>query len=469
MIPKILRSCGAAVFALLLASGAIFFYGETSSAGSLTQAPRPEHVILISVDGMPPDYYTEPEKLGLRAPTLTMMRQNGAHAEGMEGVYPTVTYPQHTTMVTGLRPAAHGIVQNRIFEAPSEPQTRYWYWYANALKAETLWTVAKKAGLTTAAVGWPVTVGAEIDYNIPEIYEPGESPATWKWTAKHSTPGLLEKALGPDLKKDSSVDERLTSVSEYIINTYRPNLLLLHLIELDGAHHRNGPRTKAGIETAEREDGYIRRIIEATRQAGIFEKTTFFVVSDHGFASIDKRFSPNVSLAKEGLITLDAAGKATAWKAAAWPAGGSCAIVLKDVNDKETEAKVISLFSKWAKQERSPIKQILTRADLRKLKAVPQAALMLEAAQGYSFDDTLTGAEVRDSGETYKGTHGYLPTDPRMNASLIIYGAGARSGAKLPLARMIDLAPSIAVLLKLKLPQPEGKPLKELLNGGVTR
>jgi hypothetical protein len=55
VIPKILRSCGAAVFALLLASGAIFFYGETSSAGSPTQAPRPEHVILISVDGMPPD------------------------------------------------------------------------------------------------------------------------------------------------------------------------------------------------------------------------------------------------------------------------------------------------------------------------------------------------------------------------------------------------------------------------------
>jgi predicted AlkP superfamily pyrophosphatase or phosphodiesterase len=103
------------------------------------------------------------------------------------------------------------------------------------------------------------------------------------------------------------------------------------------------------------------------------------------------------------------------------------------------------------------------------LKAVPQAALMLEAAPGYSFDETLTGAEVRDSGETYKGTHGYLPTDPRMRASLIIYGAGARSGAKLPLARMIDLAPSIAVLLKLKLPQPEGKPLKELLNNGVTR
>jgi predicted AlkP superfamily pyrophosphatase or phosphodiesterase len=466
---KALRSYGAAAAALLLVCGSIFICGQVLSAGKTTQAQRPEHVILISVDGMPPDYYTAPEKLGLRVPTLTMLRQGGAYAEGMEGVYPTVTYPQHTTMVTGLRPAAHGIVQNRIFEAPSEPQTRYWYWYAKELKAETVWTVAKKAGLTTAAVGWPVTVGADIDYNVPEIYEPGESPATWKWTEKHSTPGLLEKALGPDLKKDSKVDERLTSVSEYIIKNHRPNLLLLHLIELDGEHHRNGPRTKPGIETAEREDGYIHRIVEATKQAGIFEKTTFFIVSDHGFADIDKRFSPNVALAKEGLITLDGDGKATAWKAAAWPAGGSCAVVLKDANDKETEAKVNAIFSKWAKQEGSPIKQVVTRTELRKLEAVPQAALMLEAAPGYSFDDTLTGEEVRASGETYKGTHGYLPTDPRMRASLIIYGPGVRSGAKLPLARMIDLAPSIASLLKLKLPQPEGKPFKELLNSGATK
>jgi predicted AlkP superfamily pyrophosphatase or phosphodiesterase len=466
---KLLRSCVAAVVALLLLSGAIFNYGQAPGAGPKRQAPRPDHVILISVDGMPPDYYTAPEKLGLRAPTMTMMKQGGAYADGMEGVYPTVTYPQHTTMVTGLRPAAHGIVQNRIFEAPTEPQTRYWYWYANALKAETLWAVAKKAGLTTAAVGWPVTVGAEIDYNVPEIYDPNENPATWNWTAKNSTPGLLEEALGPGLKKDSSVDERLTSVGEFIIKNHRPNLLLIHLIELDAAHHRNGPRTKPGIETAEREDGYIHRIVEATRQAGVFEKTTFFIVSDHGFADINKRFSPNVALAKEGLITLDATGKATAWKAAAWPAGGSCPIMLKDANDKETEAKVGAIFSKWAKQKNSPIKQIVTRAELRELEAVPQAAMALEAAPGYSFDDTLTGEEARDSEETYKGTHGYLPTDPRMRASLIIYGPGARSGSKLPLARMIDLAPSIAVLLNLKLSRPEGKPFKELLDGGLTR
>ncbi|MEP7270811.1 MAG: ectonucleotide pyrophosphatase/phosphodiesterase [Acidobacteriota bacterium] len=459
---KLLRSSGTAVFALILVSGALLTYGPAQSATTNAQVAHPAHVIVISIDGMPPDYYTAPDKLGLRVPTLIGLKNAGAYAEGMEGVYPTVTYPQHTTMVTGLRPAVHGIIQNRIFEAPTDTQTKAWYWYANAIKTETLWTAAKKAGLKTAAVGWPVTVGADIDYNMPEITDPLTPSKTRDRIAQYSTPGLLEKAFGPDGKSDSSVDERLTTVSEYIIKAHRPNLLLIHLIELDGIHHREGPRTKPAIETAEREDAYVGRIVEATRQAGIFDRTTFFIVSDHGFASIDKMFSPNVILAREGLITVEG-GKATAWRAAAWPAGGSCAIVLKDANDKETEARVNVIFSGWARQAGSPIKQVVSRKELQRIKAIPQAALMLEAAPGFSSDDRVTGPEVRDSEKTYQGTHGYLPTNPAMRASLIISGVGVRNGAKMPLARMIDIAPSIAVLLNLNLPQAEGKPLRKLL------
>jgi len=417
---------------------------------------------MISIDGMVPDYYTAPERIGLRMPTLTMMKSAGAYADGVEGVYPTLTYPLHTTLVTGLRPAAHGIVQNRIFEAPTDPQTRAWYWYSRDLKTDTLWTLAKKAGLVTAAVGWPVTVGADINYNCPEIYEPGESPATWKQIAKYTTPGLLEKALGPDQGGTASTDEKYTRVSEYVIKSHKPNLLLVHLIELDGVHHRNGPRTKPGIEMAEREDGFVARILEATKQAGTFEKTTFFIVSDHGFANISKSFAANVVLAKEGLITLDAGGKASAWKAAAWPAGGSCAIVVKDPNDKQTEEKVFEVFSKIAKEPGSPLKQVTTRSGLKKMGAIPQAALMLEAASGYTFNENLTGDVVRDTAADYKGTHGYLPTNNEMRASLIIYGVGARNGTHVSLTRMIDTAPTIAGLLKLNL-HAEGKPLKNLV------
>jgi predicted AlkP superfamily pyrophosphatase or phosphodiesterase len=75
-----------------------------------------------------------------------MMKQNGAYAEGVEGVYPTVTYPAHTTLITGARPAIHGIVQNRIFEAPTEPQTKAWYWYSKDLKARDAVVEGQKSG-----------------------------------------------------------------------------------------------------------------------------------------------------------------------------------------------------------------------------------------------------------------------------------------------------------------------------------
>jgi predicted AlkP superfamily pyrophosphatase or phosphodiesterase len=420
------------------------------------------HVIIISIDGLIPDYYTAPAQLDLKVPNLIQMKLGGAVAQGVEGVYPTVTYPAHATIVTGVRPSVHGIVQNRIFEPPTTQKTLSWYWYAKDLKAEALWVIARRAGLSTAAVGWPVTVGADIDYNAPEIWDPTEEPVTWKRVAEHATPGLLEKALGPEAGKQMSEDERRTALSEFIISSYRPNLMLIHLIELDAAHHRSGPRSQQARSVAEREDALIGRIMASARKAGIFDKTTFFIVSDHGFARVDKKFRPNVVLVKEKLISLDASGKATAWKAAAWVAGGSCAIVLRDPADAETELKLMAAFSKIAARSVSPINRIINRQELARLAAVPQAAFMLEAAPGYCFDDALVGPEVVDA-ENYKGAHGYLPSRAEMRASLIIFGEGARKGASVSLARMIDIAPTAAALLGLSFSDAEGSPILELI------
>jgi predicted AlkP superfamily pyrophosphatase or phosphodiesterase len=439
-----------------------------ASQNQPAQTPPPRrdaHVIMISIDGLVPDYYLEPARLGLRVPNLVKMKLGGAYAEGVEGIFPTVTYPAHTTMITGVRPAVHGIVQNRIFEAPTAPQTREWYWFAEALKTETLWSMAKKAGLVTANVGWPVTVGADIDYNVPEIADPNENPPTGKRTAQYSTPGLLAKALAAGSGGDNTTDGRRCAISEYIINTYKPDLMLIHVIALDDVHHKSGPRTPAAFETAERMDGYVGRIIEATRKAGIFDQTTFFLVSDHGFADVNRKFEPNVVLVREKLITLGADGKPTDWKAAAWPAGGSCAIVLRDPNDKETAAKVTAIFTRIA-ASKGPINRVLNQAAMKRMEAVPTAVLMLDAAPGVSFGEELTGQETHEA-KDYRGTHGQLPTRAEMRSSLIVYGASARVGAKMALARMIDIGPTAAAVLGLSFLNAEGTPIAELLKPGV--
>ena len=457
----IIQRCGAAVLALIV--GIASFGGQAAAPKQNTVEPRRDgHLIMISIDGLVPEYYTSPTRLGLHVPTMIQMKLGGSYADGVEGVYPSVTYPAHTTLITGVRPAVHGIVQNRIFEPPTEPQTREWYWFSNALKSETLWGLAKKAGLVTAGVGWPVTVGADIDYNTPEIFDPNERPATPKRTIQYTTPALLPKLAGLDLHGDTTTDGRRTAVSEFIIKAYKPNLMLIHLVDLDSAHHRFGPGAPEALKTAEREDGYIGRIIAAVKEAGILDKATFFLVSDHGFAKVSKKFEPGVLLVKEKLITLDGSGKPTAWKAAAWPAGGSCAIVLRDPDDKETAAKVATVFAAVAKRNSGPLNRVLLPAELKQLGAVPTAVLMLEAAPGYSFGEELTGPELHDSGD-YLGTHGQLPSRADLRSALIVYGEAAKVGGRVPIARMIDVAPTASGVLGLAFDSIEGSPIRELV------
>lgn len=424
--------------------------------------PHPErHVVIISIDGMKPDYYTRSAELGIKVPNLTMIKLNGAYANGVEGVYPTVTYPSHTAIVTGANPAVHGIVQNTIFEAPTDPQTGSWYWYSNQLKAETLWQSAKKAGMTIGSVGWPVTVGAEIDYNVPEIWDPADHPISGKRAIENSTPGLIQKIVSAG--KIGKGDDFRTSAAEFIIKNYKPNLMLLHLIALDDAQHEFGPLTPKAFETVETEDGYIGRVLQAVKDSGVMDQTTVFIVSDHGFAAISKKFEPDVVLVKAGLITLGPDGKPTSWKAAAWPDGGSCAIVLKDPEDKETDRKVTEIFTKLVGKDSSPLNRVVARKELNKMEAIPQAAIMLEGNPGYSFGQALTGPSVHESGPNSRGTHGYLPSRVEMRASLMIYGEAAKVGGQVTVARMVDIGPTVASILGVELADAEGHPIPELV------
>ena len=110
------------------------------------QQPARVPVIVISIDGLMPDYVLEADKRGLKIPNLRRLLREGAFATGVVGVTPTVTYPSHTTLLTGVSPAKHGIATNTPFD-PYSKNMGGWYWYAEDVKVPTLWEVAGKAGL----------------------------------------------------------------------------------------------------------------------------------------------------------------------------------------------------------------------------------------------------------------------------------------------------------------------------------
>src|SRR5512147_2841025 len=128
-------------------------------------------LIVLSVDGMHPSLYRSASELGLNVPNLCDLAACGASAEAVESIYPSSTYPAHATLVTGVAPRVHGIYSHLTSLDPTE-SARPWHWFAAAIDVPTLWNLARSHGLKTAAISWPVSAGAPIDFNIPEIWDP---------------------------------------------------------------------------------------------------------------------------------------------------------------------------------------------------------------------------------------------------------------------------------------------------------
>jgi predicted AlkP superfamily pyrophosphatase or phosphodiesterase len=194
---------------------------------------------------MKPDYVLEADKHGLKIPNLRYMVKEGAYAEGVVGVVPTVTYPSHTTMITGVWPDKHGIYANTTFD-PEQKNQQGWYWYSEDIKAPTLWDAARAAGLATASVNWPVSVGAKVNYLIPEIWRAG-TEEDHKLLRALATPEMLtalEKELGPyaePLGSDLASDRLRTKFAIAILHKYKPKFITVHLSSLDHIEHETDP------------------------------------------------------------------------------------------------------------------------------------------------------------------------------------------------------------------------------------
>lgn len=402
---------------------------------------------------------------GLSIPNLMALRYAGSAADGVEVSYPSMTYPSHTSLATGVAPVRHGIVSNTQFDPPNG--SRAWYFERTAMKVPAIWDVARARGLETAGVSWPVTVGADMSVLYPES---NQAPRDTTWLARaraDSTPGLIDevvKALGGfgenDNRNPVERDRFAAAAATHIIRTERPNLLMVHLMQTDSAQHADGPGSPAARAAIERIDAHIGEIVQATDEAGIRSRTAFVISGDHGFSRVHAIIQPNVVLRDGGWLKTDDRGRITEWQAASH----ATAIRLRDPSDHELAARVEQAFAKLAGGRYRGIFRIVSRAELDALGAYPEAAFFVEPAEGYYVSDGVAGGAVL-VGATRHGAHGFLPTEARMHTGLIAAGAGIRAGVPLPLVRQIDIAPTVARLLGLEMPSADGVPLVGLLAG----
>ncbi|EOR93863.1 AP superfamily protein [Arcticibacter svalbardensis MN12-7] len=418
-------------------------------------AQQVKHVIIISIDGFRPDFYREDT---WATPTLHKMVEEGVSADGVRGVFPSVTYPSHTTIITGAKPLKHGIYYNSPFEA--EGSTGRWYWETSLIKVPTLWDAAGKAGLKTASVYWPVSSGAKIDYNIPEVWTLDTNVDRVAPVRALSTPkGLFEeielnatgKLDAQKLSSDfSSADENGSRMVAYLIGKYKPNLLTFHIFAVDHAEHndgRDGDHVRTAVAGA---DHAVNNILEAIEQAGIKDSTTVIVTGDHGFVNVHTSVSPNVWLAQNGLYTRTN-GKLN-WKAQFHTSGAAAFLMLKDPKDVKTLAQVQQILNALPESQKK-LFRVVNRAELDKVGSDPNAALALAPIEGISMSSSLTGNALKPASG---GTHGFYPDFQHIQTGFIVSGAGVKKNVTLPLIGLEDIAPLAAKLLGINFDAPDG-------------
>ncbi len=426
--------------------------------GALPSAVLAEPVLLISIDGLQPADVIEADKRGIEIPNLKRFVTEGSYASGVRGVLPTVTYPSHATLMTGASPAKHGIIGNNSFD-PMQINQGGWYWYASDIKVPTLWDAAAKAGMTTANVHWPVSVKADaVKWNIPQIWRTGHADDA-KLLKALATPGLiesLEAKLGdyaPGIDESIQGDETRGRFAVELITREKPDFATVYLTALDHEQHSEGPDTPQAHAILKRIDAIIGRLIEAQLQA--HPDSVIAVASDHGFSKVDTEINLYRAFIDAGLITLDANGKVKSWEASPWNSGGSSAVVLSRPDDEALKARVADLLAKLKADPKSRIAAIADRSEVAKMGGNSEASFYV-GFQPNAYAGGFKGKDaplVGPSGS--KGTHGYFPTNPLMRSSFMMMGNGIAKGRNLGEIDMRAIAPTLAKVMGVALPDAE--------------
>jgi predicted AlkP superfamily pyrophosphatase or phosphodiesterase len=438
------------------------------SAGAAWADP----VLMISIDGLKPEYITHADEHGLRLPNLRRFVQEGTYAAGVIPVLPSVTYPDHTTLITGVWPAEHGIINNPLFD-PNHNLAGAWYWYAESIKVPTLWDMAHRAGIGTASVGWPVSVNAtSVDTLIPEFWRTN-SPAVggndqdrYLMNAVSRPSDMLDemqKRLGPYMPGNDTTVERGDSVRTRfaldILQHKKPGFMTIHLSAMDESEHLHGPFSPEANQTLEEVDAMVGQLMQAALAND--PKTKVVVVSDHGFVAITHSVNLSIPFLEAGLMHLPvqrtgieamlSAGSPQPWKVEFYSGGGVTAIMLHDPADTATKEKVHALLMKLASDPNNGIESILDEKQITDRGGFPGASYLIVMKPGYTAGGATSGPLVT-GGSALKGSHGFWPLFPEMRSSFFILGQGVAQHRDLGVIDMRQIAPTVAGVLGVDLP-----------------
>ncbi len=426
------------------------------------------HVIVISEDALVCE-----DTLTLRQlPVFSSIWHESARVRRVRSIYPTITYPCHTTMMTGCYPDRHGIVNNELSNLTERSSP--WNWFYDPVRVPSIFDAAKAKGLTTAAVFWPVTGNCKsIDYLINEYWPQSEDETTRDcFLNSGSTQEVVEKCVDPHLWMQENrvhpyCDEFIHACACSIIREFKPNLLMIHPANIDAYRHKTGlfsPVVTHGIHEI---DNWLGWIIRATKDAGIYDSTDFFIVSDHGQININRVICPNVELTRRGFIKVDERGEVADYIAIAKSTGASAQIFLKDPTDHDALMRTQDALNDMCNAGIYGISRVYTAEEAKAEEHLAGDFSFVIETDGFtSFSGDWTGPICRAHDITDyrfgRATHGHQP-DKGPQPTLIAFGPDIRPGAVVERRPLVDEAATFAKVLGLDMGDIDGQPIDEIL------
>jgi predicted AlkP superfamily pyrophosphatase or phosphodiesterase len=424
----------------------------------------PNKLVVLSFDAL----QTNDLDLLSRLPYFSEILKKAAVVRNIREIYPTLTYPIHTTILTGVYPDKHGIAHNQKASiSPEEPDWSImgsdWYWEKDNIRGRTLVDAVWERGGTAASVSWPVTAGEKRGYNVPEIWPArGRQQSAREVFEKSSSPLAMEAYYERYISHydwSSNEDLRIYAVEIAldILKKHKPDLLLCHVVHLDHIRHLYGDQGREVDDCLKQLDVIAERFIQATREAGTFDQTNFVILGDHGQIDVAAVFNLNVALKDMGLIRTDADGNPLSYEAYSFSAGFSTQIVLADPEDARLEEKTLSALLDVQKRYPQYIERIYT-AD----EAAAEERLKGNFSFVTFFQNSLTDPLLIHFGtpeyQYYRAMHGHHPSKGD-KPPLIAFGPDIMPGVRLANGGMIEICPTLAQLLGVDMPEAEGNPL----------
>lgn len=406
-------------------------------------------------------------------PNFKMLFEEGSYVKHVEPVYPTLTYPCHCSILTGVTVKGHGIPHNEIVdvEDPHAP----WYSLRSQIKCPTLMDVAHQYGKKTCSLTWPVSGGADIDYNMPMIvpidYQ-GDNP--YQFYVNYATQEILDKYwwkyehyLTGDYR---NLDDFTMSLALDILEDYdQPDIMLVKMCDLDGTKHREGISNEHVKKQLRKHDEQFGRLVEAVKRFGDYEDTNFVILGDHGQQDIQKHINFNLLLKEHGFIQTDENNQLTHWDAYCHSASMSGWIQLKDPNDEDLKKRVYDFLLECQNNPEYNIGYVFTKeeADEKFGLLYKDIDFVIEGKLPMSFDSTLAGKDLfeeylKPGWHHSAASHGYLPFRDE-TTTFIAAGKNIKQGVVVERGSMLNEASTMAAMLQMEMNDTEGKPWTEII------